>query len=493
MKRPVFPGPFRRGLRRLGAAGLAAGTLWAVVVTAGSDSASAAWAALRAASPLAALKWELGDLWADDDLSPAAVMTLGESPLLLSARAAVAELWSTERTEESGADGREETVTEPVEETPLETTGETDNGVPARTLVPTDPSGYTVCGRSYISNSTDHALTVTELSEPFDARLADGEPQILILHTHGSEAYTPPPGTDIVWSGNYRTTDSRYNVVGVGDEMAEVFTAAGISVLHDRTLYDYSSYNDAYNNALAAIETYLAEYPSIRFILDVHRDAIGDAEGNQYKVISEIDGVGTSAQMTLVMGSDGSGLAHEHWMENLKLAVALQDNILQSYPTLMRPILLRNSRYNQHATTGSLLVEVGTAGNAPEEAELAARLFGLEILAPDIHTIKNNCTRFMILRPDHQPIDEKADKASLCLMTDHRQGSLLQVLRAMEDSSINMTKLQSSPIPSEPWHYMFHIDMEFASMDDYNEVIERMRRASRELHVYGVYRRGEHS
>ena len=87
MKRPVFPGPFRRGLRRLGAAGLAAGTLWAVVVTAGSDSASAAWAALRAASPLAALKWELGDLWADDDLSPAAVMTLGESPLLLSARA----------------------------------------------------------------------------------------------------------------------------------------------------------------------------------------------------------------------------------------------------------------------------------------------------------------------------------------------------------------------------------------------------------------------
>ena len=98
-------------------------------------------------------------------------MTLGESPLLLSARAAVAELWSTERTEESGADGREETVTEPVEETPLETTGETDNGVPARTLVPTDPSGYTVCGRSYISNSTDHALTVTELSEPFTRRV----------------------------------------------------------------------------------------------------------------------------------------------------------------------------------------------------------------------------------------------------------------------------------------------------------------------------------
>ena len=374
MRKPSS-GRLGRLVRRLGAAGLAAGTLWAAVVTAGSDSAAAAWAALREASPLAALKWELGDLWAEDGLSPAAVMTLGESPLLLSARAAVAELWSTERTEESGEDGREETVTEPVEETPLETTEETDNGVPARTLVPTDPSGYTVCGRVYISNSTDHALSVSDLTASFDARLADGGPQILILHTHGSEAYTPPAGTDVVWSGNYRTTDSRYNVVGVGDEMAEVFTEAGISVLHDRTLYDYASYNDAYNNALAAIETYLAEYPSIRFILDVHRDAIADAEGNQYKVVSQIEGVGTAAQMTLVMGSDGSGLPHDRWMENLKLAVALQDDLLQSYPTLMRPLLLRNSRYNQHATTGSLLVEVGTHGNTLQEALAGARLF----------------------------------------------------------------------------------------------------------------------
>ena len=122
---------------------------------------------------------------------------------------------------------------------------------------------------------------------------------------------------------------------------------------------------------------------------------------------------------------------------------------------------------------------------------LAARLFGLEILAPDIHTIKNNCTRFLIIRPDHQVIDEQANKASLCFKTDHEHGSLLRVLREMEDSSINMTKLQSSPIPSAPWHYMFHVDMEFDSMDDYNRVIERMRRACLELHVYGVYKKGE--
>ena len=162
--------------------------------------------------------------------------------------------------------------------------------------------------------------------------------------------------------------------------MAEVFGQAGISVLHDRTLYDYPEYAGAYDRSLAAIDQYLKEYPSIRFVLDVHRDAIETADGSQVKVISEIDGQGTASQLTLVVGSDGGGLSHPDWMENLRLAVAIQEQTLADYPTLIRPLLLRNSRYNQHATTGSLLVEVGTAGNAPEEAELAARLFAGEMV-----------------------------------------------------------------------------------------------------------------
>jgi stage II sporulation protein P len=209
----------------------------------------------------------------------------------------------------------------------------------------------------------------------FDAELTAEEPQILILHTHGSEAYTPAEADDIVWSGEYRTTDSRYNVVKVGDEMAEVFGEAGISVLHDRTLYDYPSYTGAYDRSLSAIQSYLAQYPSIRFVLDVHRDAVADAEGRQYKVVSSADEGETAAQLTLVVGSNGSGLTHDNWMENLRLAVAIQNEALGEYPTLMRPILLRNSRYNQHATTGSLLIEAGAAGNSPEEAALAGRLF----------------------------------------------------------------------------------------------------------------------
>lgn len=373
MKKPRVPTGL---LRRLEAVMLAAGTLWAVGVTAGSDTAASALAALRDSSPLRALQWELGDLWTRDTLSPAAALAIGEAPLLLAARPAVAELWSKKEAEPPAAPAEEEeTVTVPVEETPLDAPGAPDNGVPARTLVPTDPTGYTVCSRSYISNSTDHQLLVQELQQPFSAVLTGEGPQVLILHTHGSESYTPADAEGIVWSGDHRTTDARYNVVRVGDEIASVLGDAGIPVLHDRTLYDYPSYTGAYDRSLAAIQSYLAQYPSIHFILDVHRDAIEDGQGNQYKVVSAVEGVGTAAQMTLVVGSDGSGLTHPDWMENLRLAVALQENILTDYPTLMRPILLRNSRYNQHATTGSLLVEVGAAGNSPEEALLAGRLF----------------------------------------------------------------------------------------------------------------------
>lgn len=371
-------------LRRVEAVLLAAGTLWAAAITAGSDTAAAAVSALAEALPERALRWELGDLRSGDGLSPPAALAIGESALLRAAREDVAELQALERQEPPEEDGETRApIVMPVEETPVEPAAPlaADNGVPAKTLIPTDPSGYTVCGRVYISNSTSHELSVQELQKPFAAALGEGEPQVLILHTHGSEAYTPVPGTEIVWSGDYRTTDYRYNVVRVGDEIAEVLGEAGISVLHDRTLYDYPNYTGAYDRALAAIQKYLERYPSIRFVLDVHRDAIEDGQGNQYKAVSEVEGLGVSAQMSLVIGSDGSGLEHPGWLENLRLAAAVQQDILEQYPTLMRPVLLRNSRYNQHATTGSLLLEVGAAGNSPEEAVLAGRLFAERLAA----------------------------------------------------------------------------------------------------------------
>lgn len=368
---------FFRICSRFGAIIFAVLILWAACITAGSQTIREAANALWRSMPMRTLRWELGAFYQRDDLSAATLLTLSETPFLLAARPAVAELWSTERAEEPDPETQTEKLEiTPVEERPVDTPSIIDNGVNAKTLIPTGPDGYTVFGNVYINNSTSYPLNAETVQQPFSAALGAEGPQVLILHTHGSEAYTPADAPDILWSGDHRTTDSRYSVIRVGDEMANILSAAGISVLHDRTLYDYPEYSGAYDRSLAAIQRYLEQYPSISFILDVHRDAIDDGAGNQYKLVTESGGM---AQLSLVIGSDGSGLEHPDWMENLRLATALQERLLESQPTLMRPILLRNSRYNQHATTGSLLVEVGAAGNSPEEAVLAGQLFAQEL------------------------------------------------------------------------------------------------------------------
>lgn len=369
----------RRRLKRASAAAAAAMVLHVTAVTAGSGSAGESLRALAQDElVLRLLRWELGDWRETEGLSFAAAMALSGAPALLDAKDEVLELWSkgaeteTEMTEGAESAPPGEKLTEETEEPQAQRFA--DNGVPARTLTPAAPAGYTVAGRVYITNATDHALDPAALDGSFAAALGAGEPQVLIMHTHGSEAYTLPDGQSYVSTGDHRTADASVSVIRVGEEIAAVLAEYGISSVHDQTLYDDPQYNGAYGRSLTGIKSYLEKYPSISFVLDVHRDAITDAQGQIYKVVSETE-QGRAAQLTLVMGSDGSGLRHDNWRENLRLAAAVQENLLEKYPTLMRPILLRNSRYNQHMTAGSLLVEVGAAGNSLDEALLAARLF----------------------------------------------------------------------------------------------------------------------
>ena len=217
------------------------------------------------------------------------------------------------------------------------------------------------------------ALTVCVILPGMDGGQGADEPQAPIIHTHGTESYTMPPGQEYDVPDTFRTLDTNCNMIRIGDEMAQGLTDAGISVVHDRSLYDYPSYSGAYNRSLASIESYLQKYPSISFVLDVHRDAVQDANGQQFKLLCGEDK--NAAQLEFVIGSNGGGLSHDLWRENLKLACAVQETLYKDYPTLMRPGTVRNSRYNQHMTTGSLLVEVGTAGKSLEAAVNAARLF----------------------------------------------------------------------------------------------------------------------
>ncbi|MDL2230345.1 prephenate dehydratase [Alistipes sp. OttesenSCG-928-L06] len=150
---------------------------------------------------------------------------------------------------------------------------------------------------------------------------------------------------------------------------------------------------------------------------------------------------------------------------------------------------------NDTAMSAKHLAETGARNAAAIASTAAAELYGMEIIAPDIHTIKNNYTRFLILAPsDSGIVAHGADKASIYFKTNHEQGTLLRVLKAMENSDMNLTKLQSYPIPSEPWHYMFHVDMEFGNVESFIRTLDAMRAEAREMEVYGIYKKGlDHS
>ncbi|MBP7557381.1 MAG: prephenate dehydratase [Chitinophagaceae bacterium] len=125
-------------------------------------------------------------------------------------------------------------------------------------------------------------------------------------------------------------------------------------------------------------------------------------------------------------------------------------------------------------------------------SKLAAELFDLDVLAPNIHTLKNNYTRFLILRREDQSEEVTgADKASLYFHTDHSKGSLARVLTRIAEGGINLSKLQSFPIPGSDFKYSFHADMEFESAAQFYEVIKSITPLTEDLKIYGVYKRGQ--
>ena len=232
----------------------------------------------------------------------------------------------------------------------------------------------TILGGLSLKNETGYSVDtgVMLLEGPGVTLPAEG-PQILILHTHGSEAYTQAGLDRYEANDSYRTEDTRYNIVRVGDELASLFEAAGLHVLHDREIYDYPSYTGSYNRSGEAVERYLSEYPGIAVVIDIHRDALG-TDGVVYKTMAEEEGT-VSSQAMLLVGTDASGLEHPNWRSNLALALYLQEAVGRRHPTVMRPVTLVQQRYNQHLTGGSLILEVGCSGNTLQEALAAIRLF----------------------------------------------------------------------------------------------------------------------
>ena len=186
---------------------------------------------------------------------------------------------------------------------------------------------------------------------------------ILIFHTHTCESYTPSQQFLYEQTGNFRTTDLNFTVSRVGDELAKYLNTYGFNVNHDKTYHDYPAYSGSYTRSAKTVENILATNSS-DIIIDLHRDAIG-SKSNYDPSVKIGDDI--SAQLMFVIGTNGGGLYHPNWQSNLKFAIQLQQKANEMYPGLFKPMIVRNSRYNQHLGSAACIIEVGATGKSLEQ------------------------------------------------------------------------------------------------------------------------------
>ena len=250
---------------------------------------------------------------------------------------------------------------------------------------------YIPCGAGSIKNNTRQTAAdiAAEAAQPlpFAIEKDSAAPQVLIMHTHATEDYRLSAGLWFTPGDGARSTDRSINMCAVGRVMADTLNAAGICTLHDETLNDYPSYTGSYANSRAVVQQYLAQYPSIKVVLDVHRDAIETEGGSRMAPVCTVDGR-QAAQVMIICGCDNGGSVRlPGWRQNLRFAAAWERSMEGMYPGFTRPVLFSYRFYNQDLTTGSLLIEIGGHGNNLNEAlyagQLAANGLVQALLGPD--------------------------------------------------------------------------------------------------------------
>lgn len=224
--------------------------------------------------------------------------------------------------------------------------------------------------------SNEFVQAETEKAPDFKIAL-DGTPQVLIMHTHTSESYEIKEKDYYDEEYTCRSADPENSVVAVGSAIAEQLAAAGIAVIHDGTVHD-STYTGAYERSEATVKSILEKYPSIKVVLDIHRDAIEEFDGSHVAAVTQIDGK-EAAQIMIISAADDGTYGIPNYLENFHFACALQNKIESDYSGLTRPVLFQYCQYNQHLTTGSLLIEVGSHGNTVEQAVYTGELIGKSI------------------------------------------------------------------------------------------------------------------
>ena len=237
---------------------------------------------------------------------------------------------------------------------------------------------YIPCGAGSIKNNTRQTAAdiAAEIANPLPFAIEPNspDPQVLVMHTHATEDYRLSAGLWFSPGDGARSTDRSINMCAVGRVVADTLNAAGINTLHDETLNDYPSYTGSYANSRAVVQQYLAQYPSIKVVLDVHRDAIESESGSRYAPVCTVEGR-QAAQVMIICGCDnGTTVQLPNWRQNLRFAAAWERSMEGMYPGFTRPVLFSYRFYNQDLTTGSLLIEIGGHGNNLNEALYAGQL-----------------------------------------------------------------------------------------------------------------------
>lgn len=231
----------------------------------------------------------------------------------------------------------------------------------------------------FVKNTNkNHSVDIkAELDKQPAAKIkTDGTPQVLIYHTHTTEAYLLREYTSLPAGAESRSADNTRNVVMVGNAIAAQLKAAGIGVVHDTTVHDSPAYNGSYNRSAQTIAKNLKQYPGIQVTLDIHRDSMTAANGTRYKPTATISGK-KAAQVMILSGCDDDGsLGFPDWEYNLRLGLRVQKQLSDLYPGLARPLNFCPRKYNLNMTKGSLLVEVGTEVNTLDEAIYSGEMFG---------------------------------------------------------------------------------------------------------------------
>ena len=225
-------------------------------------------------------------------------------------------------------------------------------------------------GKNYIYNDTDLSPSIEELSSANLKNLYQSSaPLVLVIHTHATESFMPEGAKYYVDEGELaRSHDTNENMIAVGIEFVRVLEENGIPTLHCVILHDKESYRESYSRAAESIKKYLREYPSIKYVFDLHRDSIMRSTGELISAVSSVNGDAVAQVMPVV----GSGYAD--WEENMSFALKLRSKLNGEYTNLCRPVCLRESNYNQGLSEVSLLIEIGTSGNSLSEAKKAASL-----------------------------------------------------------------------------------------------------------------------